>query len=198
MTIKNVELRLNKMDILNIKEICKKMKVKCTGKNKTKLIKELMLPISFKYRMKRKTGPKSWKKSNKTSKTSQKTSPRQPCGICFQQRLHRMLPNIKLGCKHDYHDGCIRPWVVEQGKNTCPLCRAEISDNEQRIIRNFEPKTTRSKLRGLAEESDNDSSSDSDTELIPYGAEWWQHQYETRPEAEVTAEWNRHYGVSTQ
>ena len=53
MTIKNVELRLNKMDILNIKEICKKMKVKCTGKNKTKLIKELMLPISFKYRMKK-------------------------------------------------------------------------------------------------------------------------------------------------
>ena len=55
MTIKNIELRLNKMNTSNIKEICKKMKVKCTGKNKTKLIKELMLPINFqiKYRMKR-------------------------------------------------------------------------------------------------------------------------------------------------
>ena len=68
MTIKNIELKLKKMDISNIKEICKKMKVKCTGKNKTKLIKELMLPISFKYRMKRKTGPQSWKESNKKSK----------------------------------------------------------------------------------------------------------------------------------
>lgn len=185
MTIKNIELRLNKMDISNIKEICKKMNVECTGKNKTKLIKELMLPISFKYRMKRKgkwkAGPKSEKKKIK------KPKPSQPCGICFQQRLHRMLPNIKLRCKHDYHDGCIYPWVVKQGKTTCPLCRAEISDREKRIIRNFEPKITRSKARGLA----------SDTELIEYGAEWWQHQFDTRPEAEVMAEWDRYYGVPT-
>ena len=34
MTIKNIELRLNKMDISNIKEICKKMKVKCDRKSK--------------------------------------------------------------------------------------------------------------------------------------------------------------------
>jgi hypothetical protein len=55
MSIKNIELRLKKMNISNIKETCKKMKVKCTGKSKTKLIKELMLPINFqiKYRMKR-------------------------------------------------------------------------------------------------------------------------------------------------
>ena len=56
MTIKNIELRLNKMNTSNIKEICKKMKVKCTGKSKTKLIKELMLPFKMKYRMKRKRG----------------------------------------------------------------------------------------------------------------------------------------------
>jgi len=197
MTIKNIELRLNKMDISNIKEICKKMKVKCTGKNKTKLIKELMLPISFKYRMKRKTGPESWKES-KPKKSQKKRKPPQPCGICFQQRLHRMLPNIKLRCKHDYHDGCIYPWVVKQEKTTCPLCRAEISDREKRIIRNFEPKITRSTSKKSAEGSDNDSSSDSEAELIPYGAEWWQHQFDTRPEAEVTAEWDRHYGVPTQ
>lgn len=56
MTFKNIELRLNKMSVSNIKEICKKMKVKCTGKSKTKLIKELMLPFKMKYRMKRKRG----------------------------------------------------------------------------------------------------------------------------------------------
>ena len=56
MTFKNIELRLNKMSVSKIKEICKKMKVKCTGKSKTKLIKELMLPFKMKYRMKRKRG----------------------------------------------------------------------------------------------------------------------------------------------
>ena len=56
MTFKNIELRLNKISVSNIKEICKKMKVKCTGKSKTKLIKELMLPFKMKYRMKRKRG----------------------------------------------------------------------------------------------------------------------------------------------
>jgi hypothetical protein len=56
MSIKNIELKLKKIDISNIKEICKKMKVKCTGKNKTELIKELMLPFKMKYRMKRKRG----------------------------------------------------------------------------------------------------------------------------------------------
>lgn len=54
MTIKNIEFRLKKIDISNIQNICKKMKVKCSGKSKTKLIKELMLPFKMKYRMKRK------------------------------------------------------------------------------------------------------------------------------------------------
>ena len=198
MTIKNIELRLNKMNTSNIKEICKKMKVKCNGKNKTKLIKELMLPISFgmKYRMKKpKTGPKRWKKSNETSQTERK--PPQPCGICFQQKQHKMNPNIKLECNHDYHDVCIIPWVVDEGKSTCPLCRAEISDNDKKKIEKFQPPITRSRSKKSAEGSNNDSSSDSDAELIQYGAEWWDYQYETRPHNEVTEQWNIHYGVPT-
>ena len=51
MTIKNIELRLNKMNTSNIKEICKKMKVKCTGKSKVKMIQELMLPFHKQYKM---------------------------------------------------------------------------------------------------------------------------------------------------
>lgn len=196
MTIKNIETRLNKMSISNIQNICKKMKVKCAGKSKKKMIQELMLPISFKYRMKRRTGPKSWKEEPEQKK--RKTSPPQPCGICFQRKLHKNNPNIKLDCNHDYHDGCIRPWVVEQGKTTCPLCRAKISDKEQKIIRNYEPTITRSTSKKSADGSDNDSSSDSDSELIEYGAEWWEEQFRTRPEAEVMAEWDRYYGVPTQ
>lgn len=51
MTIKNIELRLNKMNTSNIKEICKKMKVYCTGKSKVKMIQELMLPFHKQYKM---------------------------------------------------------------------------------------------------------------------------------------------------
>ena len=59
MSIKNTGIKLKKMNIKNIKKICKKMKVKCTGKSKAKMIQELMLPFTrknfpMKYRMKRK------------------------------------------------------------------------------------------------------------------------------------------------
>ena len=51
MTIKNIEIRLNKMNTANIKEICKKTKVKCAGKSKVKMIQELMLPFHKQYKM---------------------------------------------------------------------------------------------------------------------------------------------------
>lgn len=54
MSIKKIETRLNKMSISNINEICRKMKVECTGKSKKKMIQELLLPFKMKYRMKRK------------------------------------------------------------------------------------------------------------------------------------------------
>jgi len=55
MSIKNIENRLNKMTLLNIQNICKKMKVKYTGNSKSKMIRELLLPFN-KYKMKSETG----------------------------------------------------------------------------------------------------------------------------------------------
>jgi hypothetical protein len=51
MTIKNIEIRLKKMNISYIKNICKKMKVKCTDKSKLKMIQELILPLHKQYKM---------------------------------------------------------------------------------------------------------------------------------------------------
>ena len=51
MSIKKIETRLNKMSISNIQNICKKMKVKCTGKSKKKMIQELMSPLHKQYKM---------------------------------------------------------------------------------------------------------------------------------------------------
>ena len=173
------------------------MKVECTGKNKKQMIQELLLPISFKYRMKRTiTGPKSWKesKSNKKLKTSQKkrkTSPPQPCGICFQRIKDKNIPKIKLPCGHNYHDVCIRPWVVGQNQETCPLCRGKIPEKERKIIKNFAPIITRSKARERTEGSDIDS----DSEIIQYSAEWWEEQFRTRDEDDVMDEWDRYYGT---
>ena len=47
------------------------------------------------------------------------------CSIC--------LENIKedekykmLRCNHYYHEDCIKTWIIEKGKDTCPLCKSTL------------------------------------------------------------------------
>ncbi|OAV95743.1 hypothetical protein, variant 1 [Puccinia triticina 1-1 BBBD Race 1] len=32
-------------------------------------------------------------------------------------------------CRHDFHPKCIRPWIIEHGNRSCPLCRVFLDDN---------------------------------------------------------------------
>ena len=42
------------------------------------------------------------------------------CTVCQEG----MGGGVKLGCKHEFHEDCIRPWF--KNANTCPCCRATV------------------------------------------------------------------------
>jgi len=49
---------------------------------------------------------------------------------------------VTLGCKHTFHESCIRRWLMH--KHTCPTCRMELEVDSVRYLRSI----------GLAEEAD--------------------------------------------
>jgi hypothetical protein len=50
------------------------------------------------------------------------------CAIC----LHSDDEQWKLSCTHEFHARCIKTWFKKE--TTCPMCRTEIPQNEQRMI----------------------------------------------------------------
>ncbi len=53
------------------------------------------------------------------------------CAICLDEiDLSETEKNVKLACKHIFHEVCIKDWFKE--KHTCPLCRirVEVIGNE--------------------------------------------------------------------
>lgn len=56
---------------------------------------------------------------------SSATSNRTVCAICQEE----ILPDAnisKLNCNHEYHRGCLQPWL-DSHHNTCPLDRGRIT-----------------------------------------------------------------------
>jgi len=51
--------------------------------------------------------------------------PSSECAIC-QDKFNERLRTVKLECDHDFHFNCIKKWRLDQDKNTCPICRANI------------------------------------------------------------------------
>ena len=53
------------------------------------------------------------------------------CSICFTEYGEDDIVT-KLSCndKHIFHEQCIGGWI-QQGKNSCPICRAPIDDQIQ-------------------------------------------------------------------
>jgi len=48
------------------------------------------------------------------------------CIICFEDDA-----NVTLRCKHAFHMKCIMKWwYLQDGDASCPMCRAQISDEE--------------------------------------------------------------------
>ncbi len=45
------------------------------------------------------------------------------CVICFEP-LNNERSIMKLTCHHEFHEGCIKPWLKD--KRQCPMCRHHI------------------------------------------------------------------------
>jgi hypothetical protein len=46
------------------------------------------------------------------------------CNICLQGLLTADVLKV-LPCKHRFHEGCIREWLVQHNRR-CPLCNADV------------------------------------------------------------------------
>lgn len=44
-----------------------------------------------------------------------------------QGREPQADPVIELGCKHKYHEFCIKGWTIVGKKDTCPACKEKVS-----------------------------------------------------------------------
>ena len=48
------------------------------------------------------------------------------CAICMEEyAADDMITPLSCDNKHYFHTNCVEQWI-EQGKNTCPLCRQDI------------------------------------------------------------------------
>ena len=48
------------------------------------------------------------------------------CAICYTNyKLNSKIRKI-IKCKHIYHEDCLKEWIIEYNKKTCPLCRCNI------------------------------------------------------------------------
>lgn len=41
-------------------------------------------------------------------------------------------PVIELGCKHKYHEFCIKGWTIVGKKDTCPACKEKVSQPREK------------------------------------------------------------------
>merc|ERR1711884_670217 len=56
-----------------------------------------------------------------TSKTPLFTS--STCSICICEFENRQDIRVLPRCGHVFHDDCIKPWLLERNRNSCPLCQ---------------------------------------------------------------------------
>jgi hypothetical protein len=49
--------------------------------------------------------------------------PELECPICFEK-----IGPIKchIGCEHPFHEECIKTWIINNNKTTCPICRNNV------------------------------------------------------------------------
>jgi hypothetical protein len=68
------------------------------------------------------------KSENKSDENKQREeSTVETCGICIEP-LIETGGIMNLPCKHRFHEGCIREWIVD--KSNCPLCKAKFKQFE--------------------------------------------------------------------
>ncbi len=66
--------------------------------------------------------------SKKIVKHIEKTNndPDLECPICFEKIGST---SCFIGCDHAFHEDCIKKWIIDEQKTTCPICRSEVATN---------------------------------------------------------------------
>jgi len=50
------------------------------------------------------------------------------CSICYDNYTYSSNIQKIIRCNHNYHEKCIKEWIITYGKKNCPLCRCNIFD----------------------------------------------------------------------
>lgn len=59
------------------------------------------------------------------------------CIICLEDYESGVSTVLRLPCDHDFHEHCIRKWLLTR-KKTCPICKMDITVNMERKMGKFE------------------------------------------------------------
>lgn len=64
-------------------------------------------------------------------------SPNVQCVACLDL-IMKKSQWIQLYCRHSCHKGCIKKWIIDEWKDTCPSCRADLSHvKRKKSFKNF-------------------------------------------------------------
>jgi hypothetical protein len=50
------------------------------------------------------------------------------CSICYDNYTYYSNIRKIIKCNHNYHEKCIKEWIITYNKKDCPLCRCNIFD----------------------------------------------------------------------
>jgi len=50
------------------------------------------------------------------------------CSICYENYTYYSNIQKIIKCNHNYHEKCIKEWIITYDKKNCPLCRCNIFD----------------------------------------------------------------------
>lgn len=76
------------------------------------------------------------KKNNAQEEKVKDKYDQEECTSCCES-LSGEKKVFKLGCEHLFHRECICNWLVGQGKKTCPVCRAEVSEDILKYLKKY-------------------------------------------------------------
>ena len=63
------------------------------------------------------------------------------CPVCLES-FNSEKKTVSTQCGHLIHDECIQKWL-DKGTNTCPKCRAEITNRQGNLLKGIDNKTVR-------------------------------------------------------
>ena len=61
------------------------------------------------------------------------------CPVCLES-FNSEKKTVSTQCGHLIHDECIQNWM-DKGTNTCPKCRAKITNRQGNLLKGIDNKT---------------------------------------------------------